>query len=1021
MADIVFKAKFDTTDVNSGFKDIADATKATTKVVGDEAKKQRKIINDERKKNKPIPQPVDPKAINIVRQLKKEMNGYIAAAAKAGEGTKEWADNLAKAGELKGEINDLQSAIKSLDPDVKAAAFSNLAASGVESLNGIAGAFALVGVESENYQKILVRLQGLQAIATSIRSISGLSDQWNEAKLVLASYVAKLEEKIIADKLSQATVFIGTAEQLAASDAKIAAIQAEIVATNQATLATRLLNAVKAVTPWGAIAVAIGAVVTIIASYVASSQAAKEADKIRNTTTDGLIIKNKELREEYEKILLAQKKWNIDLEITAGRMSKVAGEIDKLKADKISALDEATKEYNATLASQNTWYERLAVSFAAAAAMTDRQTIREVRNAEQVRKLQEQRLVEEKKLQQGIQEIEDKAAQERKEHAAENEIEILNTKKAILEAGGQSTYEIQRAIVIQEQALADERANVEADAEGVRALNAQKAAQAMIAIDKAEADARRAFRQQLNALVISQMADGQEKELTLLQENYRAQNEDRIDFFNRETGLLKEKYDKDLAQLNESLRTQREAILNDAALSGGQKAELTKQLDASINKQRLDLEIKFQEDKLLIEKEYDRKRFEDSQKNLDAIAKQKQDNIQFEVDMIDAQGEIENAHLKEQLNKKLISHAEYDKQLAKNELEAIKRRRDAVLKQDQLEYDRLQEKLRAQQAIGEDETETVAKLDAIKKKMALDKLKFEGEIANQSVEIEADAIEERKQLLESAKQSFEVIKNAADEIIARQQESLDRAKELNDAAIAENDRYLGVLTQQLKDEMDARAGGFASNVELIEGQIEAEKEARRQNLEDQKEIQAQQSRLNKIKLIEDKAQQASALITAAANILKGWSSLPLVGQILGVAAIGAMLASFLSFSNKAKAAPGFAKGTKKAPPGLKWVGEEGPELINDKGGYQIFTNKESQKIMRGFNEKIPQYDFTSNISNVLRPSNATDTKGIERRLDKSNDLLEKGMNEPKIIYDGDRKIVRSGSTTNITRRLNGRN
>ena len=40
--------------------------------------------------------------------------------------------------------------------------------------------------------------------------------------------------------------------------------------------------------------------------------------------------------------------------------------------------------------------------------------------------------------------------------------------------------------------------------------------------------------------------------------------------------------------------------------------------------------------------------------------------------------------------------------------------------------------------------------------------------------------------------------------------------------------------------------------------------------------------------------------------------------------------------------PQFAKGTKDAPAGFKWVGEEGPELTYDKGGYPIITNGESK-------------------------------------------------------------------------------
>lgn len=43
---------------------------------------------------------------------------------------------------------------------------------------------------------------------------------------------------------------------------------------------------------------------------------------------------------------------------------------------------------------------------------------------------------------------------------------------------------------------------------------------------------------------------------------------------------------------------------------------------------------------------------------------------------------------------------------------------------------------------------------------------------------------------------------------------------------------------------------------------------------------------------------------------------------------------------------GYASGTDNAPPGLAWVGEEGPELVMFRGGEQVLTAKESLEFMR---------------------------------------------------------------------------
>ncbi|MEG2278321.1 MAG: hypothetical protein RSC80_10950, partial [Odoribacter sp.] len=46
-----------------------------------------------------------------------------------------------------------------------------------------------------------------------------------------------------------------------------------------------------------------------------------------------------------------------------------------------------------------------------------------------------------------------------------------------------------------------------------------------------------------------------------------------------------------------------------------------------------------------------------------------------------------------------------------------------------------------------------------------------------------------------------------------------------------------------------------------------------------------------------------------------------------------------------KTVPGFAKGTRGAAPGLAVVGEDGPELVNFRGGEVVYTAPETQHIL----------------------------------------------------------------------------
>ena len=145
--------------------------------------------------------------------------------------------------------------------------------------------------------------------------------------------------------------------------------------------------------------------------------------------------------------------------------------------------------------------------------------------------------------------------------------------------------------------------------------------------------------------------------------------------------------------------------------------------------------------------------------------------------------------------------------------------------------------------------------------------------------------------IDGIKQQFSILTS---ELVNIYTSSIDSQLEQNQRIIDNYDTSIDSLNDKLNQEIELAKLGEANNVTAIKSQIEQEEKAREDALAKQAELQKRQEQL-------DKAAQVSSLITASANILKGFSTLPIVGQILGVAAVGALFAGFISAQSQAKA------------------------------------------------------------------------------------------------------------------------
>lgn len=281
---------------------------STAKQAGDA---QKKAFNDAEQSAK--------KETQTLKGLKKEIKDLENAALAAGEGTEEFARNIALAGQKKADLRDLKQAVDALDPDNVARGFFDLGRVGVGAFTGIQAAIALTGKENKNLQETLVRLQAAQGVLASLQELANSSDVIARLKIIALTKLQTLET------------------------------QRGIVATKGATVASRLLSL--ALTPTGIFAIigAVAALTATVFTYRRETELATQAEIERSRAIDGTVIKNDELRKSYNAQLQALNEINNEYLVLLGVFSEYEAAVDNIRTKQREADQEAENNAKARI------------------------------------------------------------------------------------------------------------------------------------------------------------------------------------------------------------------------------------------------------------------------------------------------------------------------------------------------------------------------------------------------------------------------------------------------------------------------------------------------------------------------------------------------------------------------------------------------------------------------------------------------------------------------------------------------
>ena len=278
----------------------------------------------------------------------------------------------------------------------------------------------------------------------------------------------------------------------------------------------------------------------------------------------------------------------------------------------------------------------------------------------------------------------------------------------------------------------------------------------------------------------------------------------------------------------------------------------------------------------------------------------------------------------------------------------------------------------------------------------------------------------------------DALKDAVNIVIEQLQSIVDAEVEMSKQIVEAAEARVEAAQKVYDAEIEARNNGYANNVATARKELEQEKKNQQ---EKQKMLEAAQRRQESLNSIT----QASSLITASANLWSSFSSIPIVGPALALAAIATMWTSFATAKVKAKQVTA-SQSDEYGEGGLEFLEGGSHASGNDidlgvknkkkhrmkaEGGEALaIINKNKtrkyRKILPDVINSLNKGIFEDKYANAfnrdadadifINQSNA-DLHKIESSLDK---IIK--QNGEKIFVDGQgRTIIRNGNLTKIIR------
>ena len=149
-----------------------------------------------------------------VKSVKQELRSLQQEMANLEVGSEAFTKAAQKAGQLKDKIDDAALGVKAFNPEAKFTAFAGVLGGVANGFSVVQGAMALMGSESKDVEKMILKTQAAIAIATGINGLLGMKDAFIVLSTVIKTQVvaafATMRAAIISTGILGLVVLIGT-------------------------------------------------------------------------------------------------------------------------------------------------------------------------------------------------------------------------------------------------------------------------------------------------------------------------------------------------------------------------------------------------------------------------------------------------------------------------------------------------------------------------------------------------------------------------------------------------------------------------------------------------------------------------------------------------------------------------------------------------------------------------------------------------------------------------------------------